>query len=78
MATWEIVLWRQTDSRIEFKTWAESLCAIRLPPTPQTEYHPSDVVGAVISIFGRTGRSQNFPALPNACTSLVPTRLPSL
>lgn len=66
--TWEIVFWRQTNSRIEFKTWAKSLCAVRLPPTPQTEYHPSVVVGASAQHLGRIGRLQRCPALPNAYT----------
>lgn len=70
-----IMLWRQTDSRIEFKTWAESLCAVRLPPTPQIEYHPSVVVGASAQNLDRIGRSQRSPALPNAYTPLLPASL---
>jgi len=70
-----IVLWRQTDSRIEFKTWAESLCAVRLPPTAKIEYHPSVVVGAGPQHLDRIGRSQRCPALPNAYTPLLPASL---
>lgn len=64
--------------RIEFKTWLESLCAVRLPPTPQIEYHPSVVVGASAQRLGRARRWQRCPALPNAHTPLLPTILPSL